>query len=215
MRLLLAACLGLHLVSSTSVVEQDALTQSEVEDAIREGARMKPRDVGLVLKPQVSLKERLALEAVRALQNPLEERPKIWPGFAMVVHSPLSWIQLASARAALRFEHIKVTDDTKTPVLRIFLKPDSQTRAVVRSIDGRIVIQPTASKSCLEIMQFGNEASGDCVEAQFEFDAVRRLQDSRGEFLITVIIMGTAGEMTRDFRVKRGDLRKLPGLGAH
>jgi hypothetical protein len=212
MRTFLAACLVLVLIQSATVVAQQMLTELEVQEALQAGARTKPVNIGLVLKPRANLKERLGLEAVRALQNPLEEGPKLWPGFVMVVHTPLSWLRLASARAALRFENVSVSADMKNPVLRVFLKPNSQTSAVLRSTDRQTILRPVGSRGCVEIMHFGDEVSGDCVETQFELDAVRRLQNSHGEFLITVAMMSTAGEVRRDFKVNRGHLRKLPGL---
>jgi hypothetical protein len=189
------------------------LTQTEIAAAISEGARTKPTDIGLVMTAKPSFKERLALAAIDTFGGGAE----FWTGFAMAVYTPASWIQLSSARAAARFETLEnATGDMKKPVLRIFLKPNANSRAVIRDTAKTAVLRPLVSRACTGTIQFGNEVSNDCVELHFDLAAVRKLQDAKGEFLINVQVMGQDGdrqvEMQRDFQVKGKHLNDLPGL---
>lgn len=193
------------------------LTKAEIEQAVAAGARSNPNDIGVVMTARPTFKERLALAAIDTFGGGAE----FWTGFVMAVYTPTSWIQMASSRASASFERLgNVNGEMAKPVLRVFLKPNARSRAVIRSVDERNVLKPMLSRPCTKIVQFGDEVSQDCVELQFDLGALRDIQDSKGEFLVTVMVTGMDSsdgaarevEMRRDFKVKRKHLDDLPGL---
>lgn len=184
---------------------QEALDDAAIEEAIRTGLNSRRVvDVGL---------------------HKLGRRTEVWFGgpirMGIAVYTPSAWIQLQAAKAKTvyrTFTADDVTAEMKQPVLRVFLKPAIAANLILRNTDKAMVIQPSNAAHCQEVMQFEDQLVGQdyCQEFSFSLDDLAKVQNDKGEFLVTVIgpgrnvLTGNTESYEWDFRIGERDVRRLP-----
>lgn len=216
MRHILVSLLVL-IFSSFPVVAQE-LTEDQILKAIENGRQSDPEDIGLILRSSAFDPNDL-LGSFIASQLGGETKDG-WDKFAIAVYTPETWIGMAAAQANAHFETFTVddvTEDMLQPVLRVFIKPNNRTNAVIRDTKKNRVVNPVFSAPCADYIYFGREIGNNCVELHFPLDQVRYIQSmGNDEFYITIEIVGRSrydhselSTMTRDFKVKRKHLNDL------
>jgi hypothetical protein len=177
------------------------LTREQVEQAIESGRNMRPENIGY----------RTDLRHWRYTGS---------ENFWVMVHTPITRIQLAAAEANLRFKTFTAADVTaemKAPVLTLMTN-FRMNHAVLRDKAKEVVVQPTGElRLCGEfgqLFRFGREHSQEC--AMFQYPLSKAAKVMGDEFFINMTFASRSswdGELVdggRELKVKRGDLSKLP-----
>jgi len=195
---------------------QDTLTDQQVATAIERGRQIEPKDACVTVKESAAKKFGLGTlkSFTRTMVNPANLGTRdVSDDLEAQICTPEAHIeyQAAQARAEHRKFSIKdVSSDMRRPVIRVMVKPFAQSVVLRKNKDddngvaGRIANQAT-----------WQNFTGGLPTASFEFelDEVRELTTS--EFIVSVSMVGmtTDGRQssaTRDFKVKREQLARLP-----
>ncbi len=153
-------------------------------------------------------------------------RSNVGTGFALEICSPANWIARKMAEASREYRPLAWKDlgeEDRSDVLHVVALPDRSTNRrhvemgdsvahiVLRHPDDKkreyLIVQPLFTRP-FDVEQSnrrGDSATFEGLEAAFPIDALERVRDQKGEFLVTVI--GRSEE--KNFKVKEKHLDDL------
>jgi hypothetical protein len=201
-----------------------ALSEVDIEMALRHGRSEKGKDQGLVLRDT-------GRKWMNAL-NALADEPTEGSGFWLEIYTPVSWLSRLSSDAARQYRDISIRDldaADLSAVLRVIVHPDMPDRVSRRGMRlsasvEHVVIRPKGDRGARALQplsrrdfdetavgRHGREATFSGVQATFDLDAVAdvRRQSRDGEF--DVIVIGS-GDREKTYTVKKKHFERLPGL---